>query len=238
MQTNTAKILQFPCSDRIAEAEPQLIEQPTPTVEDSSEEAEILGALRKVGVRRIHGLFEREAWANTIRAAELYSMPFARTARANLAPIHNYAHELRASTVEIHFIDALLSGGNYGKAAIKHFIRQGILLSTLFPDFREPEKASGTVGIRFPRPPRAELQLIQRAQLAGFKVRAAVPGRALSVNCNHVVKSVTRALDPILFATRDDDRLTVVLGYYGVSPNDGPALKSLTALLDEMARAI
>ena len=231
MQQSTAKILQFPCSDRIAEAEPQIVEQPTPTVEDSPEEAEIIGALRKVGVRRIHGLFERDAWANTIQAAELYSMPFARTARANTAPIHNYAHELRANY-------ALWFSENYAKEAAKHFLRDGTLLPTLFPNFREADEPYTMVGIRFPRPPRAELQLIQRAQLAGFKVRAAVPGRALSVNCNHVVKSVTRALDPILFATRDDDRLTVVLGYYGVSPNDGPALKSLTALLDEMARTI
>lgn len=158
-------------------------------------------------------------------------MPFARTARANTAPIHNYAHELHAS-------NGLVFSTDYGKAAIKHFIRSGTLLKTLFPGFREAENHYKMVDIRFPRPPRAEMQLIQRAQLAGFKVRAAMPGHALSVNCNGISNAVNHEIDPILFATREGDELTAVLGYYNASPNDGPALKSLIALLDSMARDI
>ena len=83
---------------------------------------------------------------------------------------------------------------------------------------------------------------MHRARLAGFTLRAAVPEPALAAKgiADVLPKVSSRANDPIIFGFRERDQpqKAVVFGYYGTSPNDALALRTLTAVLDEMAMEI
>lgn len=202
-----------------------------PPIIDPPADVEILEALRGIGIKRIYGLFDKVAWSNTIMHADLYTMPLADSANAYIAPIHNYAHELRARS-------SFMDGRDSHKRAFNKFRKEGKLLTTLFPNYKEAEARFGSVGIAYPKPPKAELEAVQRASLAGFNVRAAVPEPALSVTYRTHVSPMAYAVDPILFGKRDGDQKVVVLGYYNMSSSDSDEVKSLVALLESMKRDI
>ena len=96
------------------------------------DDAELISAMRKVGIRRIYGIFDYQAWLEAIRAAELYSMPFEGKARADLRAIESAAQLMR-----LHGKRPLFWQGNLTKAAIRQFAREGTLLRTIFPNFCE-----------------------------------------------------------------------------------------------------
>ena len=192
---------------------------------------DVITGLKRTGVKCIYGVFDDFAWSNTIMDARLYSMPLAARARAYTAPIANRAHALR-NTSGFSFTIT-----DFQKKAFDLFVKEGRLLTTLFPIYKEPDEMYTMVGISFPQPPRSEMQIIQRAQLAGFHVRAAVPGTALSVRYEGFTTRRGYEVDPIIFA-RCGNSKTVVLGYYNASPNDDPALKSLVEILESNKQSI
>ena len=201
------------------------------------DDAELISAMRKVGIRRIYGIFDYEAWLGAIRAAELYSMPFEGKARADLRAIEAAAWRMR-----LHGSRPFFWQRNLTRAAIRQFAREGTLLRTIFPEFSEAASSPHLIDIAFPKPPREELSVMHRARLAGFTLRAAVPEPALSAKgiADVLPRISSRATDPIIFGFRERDRpkKAVVFGYYGASPDDALALRTLTSVLDEMAMEI
>ncbi len=204
------------------------------------EDGAIILALKRGGIDRIYGIFGLDDWYSAASAAQLYSLPFGRSVRADVSTIIAEGREIEAEIAQ-----RPRWGWNSApdplEEAVKRREAAGTLPAGIFPNFREADDMFGAaiVDVEFPEPPRLEWQTIHRARLAGFEMFSAAPASAIKVKglaeAARVVRDRPRIVDPILFGVlKGHEDKAVVLGYYNTSEDDNAALGALIDVLEEI----
>lgn len=210
----------------------QPVEQLRPTTTPKTPDELIISSLRSMGVERIYGIFDYDAWCLTCRDCGLYRLPLMDTVACNTSKY--------AATGEYDAMNADDWYWTLGKPTAHFYMKAMVdtpheeFLATIFP---EGEPSGGDLlQIDFPKPPKDMYQTLQRAGLAGMDVRVAVPSYAIRFPKIEAWRNAKAAgkFDPIVFAIHRKTKRVVVLGYYSVSERDSVALRSLVEILESL----
>jgi hypothetical protein len=196
-----------------------------PAIDLYPEYATEIAALKRVGVIGVHGFFPLSAWQETCRGTELYMLPLANRARANVGAL-----------IDIIGRESILRGATRSRSTkytvdvINEMSQAGTLLPTLWPSFMEPESERYHVDFGVMRPPLDVLTVAQQARLAGYQCYTAVPAEGITIhNLADLVAAenamARSAVDPIVYGVRG--KTAVVLTHYGDIPTE-----SMQALVD------
>lgn len=198
--------------------------------------SDLIGRLRRVGITQVFGIFDLSAWRATLRAAQLYRLPLAGEARADLRRLIDEASARTHSS--LLYLSGLAGWERQTKritaTVMRDYEAEGTLLPTIFPNFEEWPVEQYKVRVTYPAIPRDIWHLAHRASLAGGTLEVAAPAEAVRVDgiedavAAHVQR---RALDPIV--TMRVAETIVVLGRYGEA--EAPAMITLVEVLEGLA---
>lgn len=190
-------------------------------------DSRFLALLRACGLRRIFGVFDSPAWAQTCRDVGLYRLPLHGRVACDLTSIMVAADNARLAD---WFEPRGGSTLDYAADIIKR-APVAELLPIIMPD-GEP-RGSHVINLTFPQPPAHLMDAMHMASLHGLKTGIAAPAEAIHVQGVAVNPAWLR--DPIVFAEKPDIGRTVILGYYAASPRDPERVKSLIRVLTIMS---
>ena len=193
----------------------------------------LLKSLRLCGVKRIHGIFDAEAWVMTCRSAGLFRLPLGGLVMGETHRIMERARCQALAADDWHW--ALGDPTPQFASRLMCGMGHEALLHEIFPD---GEPAGNTpFEVEFPLPPRELLPVLQRAGLAGLDVQIAAPAGAIrlpEIEKQRARWAAAPLIDPIVFGTHRATGRVAVLGSYAHSEHDPEALKQLVEVLETL----
>lgn len=204
----------------------------------------LLQTLKRVGFEQVLGIFDAKFWYETTSASKLYCLPFGQLAGAYLHPL--------SEDVWARSRGSIWPTSHHVAAVIRKYEREGTLLSTIFPNYRDYPGLHNCLQVAFPEVPPDIMAMMHRARLAGCDVYAAAPEEAIGVvgleeelrrktahfgeaqrelRYHQVMRSLTGQHDPIVYGQIGET--VVVLGSYGEA--DTPEMLTLLDVLDGMS---
>ena len=203
--------------------------------------AELISKLRRVGVPRLFGIFDQEAWATTTREADLYRLPLSGNARADLSGVTRLLEQElgRSLLYALGLVSRNWQIGRTLPGLVRDLEASGELLPMLFPKFAEPEWGE-RVQVTYPAIPQDMWRLAHQARLVGGRLEVAAPGNAIQfVNLGKelaaasIQRTMARTIDADPILTMRVDESVVVLGRYGEA--ETLAMATLIEVLEGMA---